>query len=80
MLNYKLLQNKSDRQKLLAIFIPLINAENKNMSFEIIIQKLKFDFNFDATVDDLMLYYEPTIVEEVEDLQQTMLNLGIQYD
>lgn len=77
----QIINNKSDKQKLLQIYIPLIKQLNhSNINYNEIIQQLKTNFNQDFKISDLITYYEPYYWEEVLDLQQQMYNLGIKYE
>lgn len=77
----QIINNKSDKQKLLQIYIPIIKQNNySNIDYNEIIQQLKTNFNQDFELSDLVTYYEPYYWEEVLDLKQQMCNLGIRYE
>jgi broad specificity polyphosphatase/5'/3'-nucleotidase SurE len=77
----QIINNKSDKQKLLQIYIPLIKQNNySNIDYNEIIQQLKTNFNQDFELSDLVTYYEPYYWEEVLDLKQQMYNLDIRYE
>jgi hypothetical protein len=75
------ISKKTDKQKLLEIYVPIIQdySEDIKLSYNEIIRQLKVNFNFDATIDDIYLYFEPTIFEETEDLELTIKNNGLIY-
>ncbi len=75
------INNKSDIQKILNIYIPIIRDYTKNMvlSYNEIQRQLKIEFNIVVTLEDVLLYFETTINEEKEDLKQQVKNLGVGY-
>jgi len=77
-INYKL----APRNRLLGIYITLIHDLNPNVkyTYQEIKDKLKIDFDYDASLDDISNYYEPNFYEERLDLEQQMKNLQIRYD
>jgi hypothetical protein len=78
MLTYKILKDKSDIQKTLQIYIPIIQDLNKNIniSYREMILQLKINFNHNVNFEDIKLYFE---TYETTDLKQQIKNLGIQY-
>lgn len=74
--------NKKDIQKLLNIYINIIKDHNKNIIFSYrgILEKLKEEFGLIVTLEDIQLYYESTIEEEIEDTKNLMKNLNIRYE
>lgn len=69
----------TDKQKLLHVYISIIQDYNKNLilSYNEYVRVIKRDFNYTATVEEVRLYFEPTIEEDIIDLQLQMNNLGI---
>jgi len=78
-LHYKVIKEKSDKQKLLIIYIPLIKNSTK-LCFKDLIFELKMNFNIEVDEKDLETYFNNNIYEEVKDKQQQILNLGIRYE
>lgn len=78
----KVIKNKSDKQKLLNIYIPIIQDYSKNMilSYNELKKQLLLNFNMDVTIEDIRLYFEPTINEEVDDLLLMSKNLNLFYE
>jgi len=55
---------------------------NKQMvlSYNELIKELKLNFNLICSLDDIRLYFEPTIFEEELDLKAQANILSLQYD
>ena len=69
------------KNRLLAIYIPLILDHNKsNLSPEEIQQHLIKDFNHSVSLEKILDYLEPNFYEIRADIEQQMINLGIRYD
>ncbi len=77
----KIINDKTDKQKLLKIYVPIIEDHFKNiqLSYNEIGKHLRLMFNTDATIEDIQLYFEPTIEEDILDLELLTKNLGYSY-
>jgi hypothetical protein len=81
MLNEKTINNKSDIQKTLTLYISIIQDLHKNikLSYNEIQKQLIINFNYKASIEDIILYYEANLREEIIDIQLLTNNLGIRY-
>ena len=71
----------SKTNKLLGIYITIIenSSKRKNYSASELQEKLKKDFNFDASLIDIENYLLPNFYELRADIEQQMKNLHINY-
>ena len=79
MLENKLLLNQAQKQIILGVYMPLIFSKYGNINLEIAVEKLKFEFNFQANTRDLQDYYKYLIELEMEDLHLTLKHEGVNY-
>lgn len=79
MLENKLLLNQAQKQIILGVYMPLIFSKYGNINLEIAVEKLKFEFNFQANTRDLQDYYKSLIELEIEDLHLTLKHVGVNY-
>ncbi len=78
-LERRIKNNITDKQKLIHTYITIVQDHNKSLklSYNEIARMVKEDFNYDVTIDEVRLYFEPTIAEEELDMQLQMGNLGL---
>lgn len=76
--NFKLIP----KGRLLNIYITLIHDLNPKTIFTYsqIKSKLKEDFDFETSLEQIRDYYEPNFYEHRLDIEQQMKNLQIRYD
>lgn len=79
MLEHKLLLNQAQKEIILGVYMPLIFSKYGNINLEIAVEKLKFEFNFQANTKDLEQFYKPLIQLEIEDLHLTLKHVGVNY-
>lgn len=79
MIDNHIVDNSSDKQKLLHIYLTMLSVTNEMPHYHII-PLLKEQFDFIVNERDLQLYFEPNFGEDVDDLKQQLNNLGIRYD
>lgn len=66
----------SDRQKMIHIYLKILNISNNNLFSNVeIVSLLKSNFDYDVSVKDVQLYFEPTFIEEEIDLRLQMKHL-----
>lgn len=77
-----IIKQKKDKQKLLNIYIPIIQDMNKSivLSYNELIKQLKLNFNLDCSLEDIRLYFEPNIFEEELDLKTQAKILSLCYE
>lgn len=76
-----LFKSRNTKEQLLSVYIPIITDNNSNkLTIEEIHVRLKEDFNYLVTLDDIKKYFEANFYENVEDIQQQIKNLNIRYD
>jgi hypothetical protein len=64
-----------DKQKLIHFYITTLKLDFRT-PFDNIISALKDNFNYEISRDDLLTYFEPTLEEFTEDLEQQFKNLN----
>lgn len=64
----------TDIQKLIHLYIKVLGIDY-NTPLEVIIDRLKLNFDLDVTKHDLLVYFEPTLEEFTEDLVLQMNNI-----
>jgi hypothetical protein len=66
----------SDRQKMIHIYLKILNISNNNLFSNVeIVSLLKSKFDYDVLVKDVQLYFEPTVFEDEIDLRLQMKHL-----
>jgi hypothetical protein len=66
----------SDRQKMIHIYLKILNISNNNLFSNVeIVSLLKSKFDYDVSIKDVQLYFEPTLFEEEIDLRLQMKHL-----
>lgn len=78
----KIKNNITDKQKLIHTYITIIIDHNRGitLTYYEIKNLIKLNFNFEVTIDDIKLYFEPNACESSMDKQLQYKNLGIKYD
>ena len=78
----KNINNENDTQKLLNIYIPVIQNYYNNMvlSYNDILNHLKEEFNLIVTLTDIHIYFDNNIEENELDIQLLTKNLNINYE
>jgi len=76
------IKKKEDKQKLLSVYISIIQDMNKSviLSYNELVKQLKLNFNYNCTLEEVRLYFEPTIFEEELDLKIQANVLGLYYE
>lgn len=71
-----------NKNRLLGIYLSLIIDLNKEKSctYGELQKKVKEEFDYDASLDEISNYFEPNFYENRLDVEQQMKNLGIKYD
>jgi hypothetical protein len=65
-----------DKQKFIYLYLNILKIKSNNkLSNEEIVELLDVNFNYKVTIDDIKLFFEPTIDEESLDLQLQMKHL-----
>lgn len=72
-----IIDNKKDIQKLIHVYLKSLNLNYNKYSYKDIVKLLKDNFNFTVTEKDIMLYFEPTIEEEMADIMLQIKNLNL---
>jgi len=67
---------QSTKQQLIHIYLNELGINYKE-PFDNIILLLKMKYNFEVSIDDLMLYFEPTLEEFTNDLELQFKNLSM---
>lgn len=66
----------SDRQKMIHIYLKILNISNNNLFSNVeIVSLLKSKFDYDVSIKDVQLYFEPTVFEDEIDLRLQMKHL-----
>jgi hypothetical protein len=66
----------SDRQKMIHIYLKILNISNNNLFSNVeIVSLLKSKFDYDVLEKDVQLYFEPTVFEDEIDLRLQMKHL-----
>ena len=66
----------SDRQKMMHIYLKILNISNNNLFSNVeIVSLLKSKFDYDVLEKDVQLYFEPTVFEDEIDLRLQMKHL-----
>jgi hypothetical protein len=66
----------SDRQKMIHIYLKILNISNNNLFSNVeIVSLLKSKFDYDVSIKDVQLYFEPTLFEDEIDLRLQMKHL-----
>jgi hypothetical protein len=66
----------SDRQKMIHIYLKILNISNNNLFSNVeIVSLLKSKFDYDVSIKDVQLYFEPTLFEDEIDLRWQMKHL-----
>jgi hypothetical protein len=78
----KNINNQDDTQKLLSVYIPIIQDYYKNISLSYIeiLKHLRLEFNLKVNITDIHIYFDNNIEENQQDLQILTTNLGIHYE
>ncbi len=70
------IKNKLDKQKFIYLYLNILKIKNNNkLSNEEIVELLDVNFNYKVTIDDIKLFFEPTVEEDSLDLQLQMKHL-----
>lgn len=80
MINKILVDNKSDIQKLIHIYVTILESQYGKLKYEELVNRLKLEFGLTVRLSDIQLYYEPNQEEQMQDTDQLINNLGIRYE
>lgn len=72
-----IINNISDNQKLIHIFLDGLGIKDNRISNKEIVKILYEQYKFTVTEKDIQLYFEPNIKEDVEDLTLQLKNLNL---
>lgn len=76
-IDYKvIIENHSDIQKLLHIYLTTLGIKYKQYSTSKLILLLKDNFNFEVTERNIDFYYEPNSNEELIDLKLQLTHIN----
>lgn len=66
-----------DKQKFIYVYLNILKIKNNNvLSNAEIKDLLYYNFNFECNEDDIKLFFEPTLREDILDLELLMKNLN----
>lgn len=74
--NLEIIKNRLDKQKFINIYLKILKITNNNkISNKEIVDLLQKSFKFTVTEEDIKLYFEPTLGEDILDLRLQMKHL-----
>lgn len=73
---------ETTKQSLIHTYVKIIKDMHKSidLSYNEYVKQIKLNFNYDVTLEDIRLYFEPNVQEDVLDLRLQLSNLGIMYE
>ena len=72
-----IVNDRKDIQKLIHIYLKVLGIEYNKYSYKDIAGLLNSKFNLEVSEKDIMLYFEPTIEEDIADVMLQIKNLNL---